>query len=194
MKSNQTNRQGSRRLFALLVIILSAAQLTFGQGVAYKAGGEIKVLGTSNLHDWDMKAQTFTCDAQFTFKAGELSDISQLDFTLPVKNLKSKETSMDGRAYKALKAEQFNKISFKLNTADVSGQTIKATGNLTIAGVTKNIALNATARVNADGSVTCTGSKKIKMTDFKIEPPTFMMGALKTGDEVTIEFALKFNK
>jgi hypothetical protein len=34
------------------------------------------------------------------------------------------------------------------------------------------------------------GSKKVKMTDFNISPPTAMLGTLKTGDEVTISFTL----
>jgi hypothetical protein len=34
----------------------------------------------------------------------------------------------------------------------------------------------------------CKGSKKIKMTDFNVEPPSFMFGSVKTGDEITVTF------
>ena len=37
-----------------------------------------------------------------------------------------------------------------------------------------------------------TGSIKIVMSDYGIEPPVAMFGTLKTGDEVTIDFELKF--
>jgi hypothetical protein len=40
----------------------------------------------------------------------------------------------------------------------------------------------------ADGSISFAGSKKLKMTDYKIKPPTALLGSLTTGDEVEIVF------
>jgi len=48
--------------------------------------------------------------------------------------------------------------------------------------------------VNPDGSIACSGSEKLKMTDYKIKPPVFMLGALKTGDVLNINFSLTFKK
>jgi hypothetical protein len=39
-----------------------------------------------------------------------------------------------------------------------------------------------------NGTLVCKGSKRIKMTDYKVEPPSFMFGTIKTGDEITISF------
>jgi hypothetical protein len=36
------------------------------------------------------------------------------------------------------------------------------------------------------------GSKKIRMTEFGVKPPSFMLGALKVGDEVTVEYTARF--
>jgi polyisoprenoid-binding protein YceI len=69
---------------------------------------------------------------------------------------------------------------------------IKCNGKLTVAGVTKDIDLVAKAKVNADKSINVKGSKKINMRDWDIDPPSFMMGAVKTGEEVTISFDLTF--
>ena len=156
----------------------------------------IKVLGTSNMHDWDMNAESFTCEGNFIVKGGVLKDVTSLSFTLPVTNLKSKESLMDKRAYKALKSQEFSKITFKLTAATVnsSQKTIAISGNLSIAGVTNLINLQSSYVVNADESITCKGSKNIKMSDFKIKAPSFMLGALKTGDAVTIEILLKLKK
>jgi len=65
---------------------------------------------------------------------------------------------------------------------------------LTIAGVTKQVTLQGKITENADGSATITGSRKIKMSEFGITPPSFMLGALKVGDEVTVEYTLKLKK
>lgn len=101
---------------------------------------------------------------------------------------------METRAYKALKSESFNKITFKLTSATVQQGTIKAIGILNIAGVSNEISLQTNYTVSADGTVTCKGSKTIKMTDYKITPPSFMMGALKTKDDVALDLTLKFKK
>jgi hypothetical protein len=47
--------------------------------------------------------------------------------------------------------------------------------------------------VNPDKTITITGAQKIKMSEFGVKPPTFMLGALKVGDVVTVEYNLKFN-
>lgn len=159
-------------------------------------GSQITVAGTSNLHDWTMDASKFSCDGKLTVAGGQLKDINSLAFVLPVKNLKSKESLMDSRAYKAMNEESYDKMSFKLTDATVvEGQKlVKVTGNLTISGVTKAISLQANYTVATDESVTFKGSKAIKMSDFKIKAPQFMMGALKTGDDLTINIVLKLKK
>ena len=156
----------------------------------------IKVSGTSNLHDWDMKAESLTCEGNFIVKGGVLKDISSLSFALPVTNLKSKESLLDKRAYKSLKSQEFSKIVFKLTNAKVNSaqKTIAISGNLSIAGVTNLINLQSTYSVNADESITCKSSKTFKMSDYKIKAPSFMLGALRTGDPVTIEILLKLKK
>jgi polyisoprenoid-binding protein YceI len=87
-------------------------------------------------------------------------------------------------------------MTFKLSDATVieAQKLIKVTGNLTIAGVTKAITLQANYAVGADESVQFKSSKAIKMSDFKIKAPSFMMGALKTGDDLTINILLKLKK
>ena len=69
-----------------------------------------------------------------------------------------------------------------------NGFKAKVYGYLTIAGVTKVIGLDIAAKETADGSYEITGSEKLKMTTYGIDPPTAMMGAMTTGDEVTINF------
>lgn len=161
--------------------------------------GELKVSGTSNVHDWEMKTQSSTISGQFIFKDGVLQELKTLDFDLLVNNLKSKDKQMDSRAYKTLKADQYNKFTYRLTSAEVTPQQkdqylIKSEGKLTISGVTVTIPMNVRCTVNPDGSIQIVGTRKMKMTDFKISPPSFMLGALKTGDNLTIDFNLKLTK
>lgn len=81
--------------------------------------------------------------------------------------------------------------SIKGSSADF---TASVTGNLSIAGTTKLVDLNVTGKKKSNGDLVFNGSKKIKMTDFNVKPPSFMFGAMKTGDDVTVTFSTTFSK
>ena len=146
LSSNQ-NLTAKKIIFSILTCGLLFFGITVLAQSIYKVSpnSSIKVIGTSNIHDWDMKANAFVCEGNFDFKGNQLLDVKSLSFSLPITNLKSKESLLNTRAYKALKAEQFSKITFKLTSATVvaSQKLIKSTGNLTIGGVTNVVTLNS---------------------------------------------------
>jgi hypothetical protein len=163
---------------------------------------DMRLSGTSTLHNWTMNAQNTTGEAQFGFNgsgAAQLSSLKSLTFSLIVEDLKSGEKGLDKNAYKALKADQYKDIDYKLASATIMPEKdgkylIKTKGKLTIAGVTKDIEMDVYAVVNKDGSITCTGSDKLKMTDYQVKPPKFMLGAMKTGDDITLNYTLVYKK
>jgi polyisoprenoid-binding protein YceI len=96
-----------------------------------------------------------------------------------------------------MKVDQYPKVSYKLTSATVTPvqkgkYTIKATGELTIAGVSQTIVMTINAVTNADNTITCTGSEELKLTDYKIDPPSFMLGAMKVKNDLTIQFNLNY--
>ena len=161
------------------------------------AGASVKVLGSSNVHDWTMNATTVESQGEFDLVNHNLRSLS---LVIPVTSLKSEHSSMDDRTYTAINAKKFPTISFKLTGAEVTAGTknsylIKAKGDLTIAGVTQHIEIDVNAIANDDNTVvTCTGSKKIQLTDYGIKPPTFMLGAMKVANDLTIQFNLIYKK
>jgi polyisoprenoid-binding protein YceI len=163
---------------------------------------DMKLSGTSTLHKWSMDAKTFSGDADFNFKPGnpgQLISVNSLTFSLAVADLKSTESGLNKNAYKALKTKTYKDIEYKLLSATISPEKdnkflIKSRGNLTIAGVTKEVAMDVYCIVNEDKTITCTGSEKLNMTDYAVKPPTFMLGAMKTGDAITLDFTLVYKK
>lgn len=160
----------------------------------------LTVSGTSTLHDWDMKSSTGTFEGNFTLNAaGAITAVNGLNFSTKAESLKSGHDAMDKNAYKALKSDKAATITFTSNTAtvtnlDATDYSVKSTGKLTIAGTTLDAEIVATCKVNADKTITVMGSKKISMKEFGMAPPTFMMGTIKTGNDVTLKFDLKLNK
>jgi polyisoprenoid-binding protein YceI len=186
----------------LALIFLLGLSGTLRAQEAYRASDpDIKVSGTSNLHNWSMEAKDASCSAKFSFAAGNTQpqSLTTLELVIPVQNLKSGESLMDSRAYKAMKADKFGTITYKsVSAVIVPGQKnqfqLKTTGTLTIAGASQPAVLTAACQVNADGSIACNGSQQLKMTDYQIKPPSFMLGALKTGDLLNINFSLTLKK
>jgi len=189
-----------------LTIFLMAFTIAPVTGGTNKAAGaadaDVKVLGTSNVHDWSMEDKDVTCTAKFTYAAGKASmpdGLNGFGFTFPVHSLKSGKSGMDSKAYDALKAKTGGNIVFAATSSTVtpgSGSqfNVKSNGSLTIAGVTKPVVLTAACAVKADGSISCTGTDKLLMSDYQIKPPTYMLGALKTGNALTIDFTLTVKK
>ncbi|MGV3705883.1 MAG: YceI family protein [Arcticibacter sp.] len=192
-----THTRNFKKILVLCAFTLCASaftQISVAQTYKVAPGSEIKVAGTSNIHDWTMQSNTVSGDAQLALNGKDLADVKALSFNMAVKSLKGKEDLLNTRAYKAMKADKYTNITFKLNAASVAGDVVKGTGALTIAGVTKEVALQGKATENADGSVTITGSRKIKMSEYGIQPPSFMLGALKVADEVNVIYTLKLKK
>jgi polyisoprenoid-binding protein YceI len=162
----------------------------------------MKLTGTSTLHDWEMNTQLVNGDALFNFAPttkNQAPTLPFLNFSLTVLNLKSDNKGLDNNAYKALKTEAFKLIYYKLSSTTIT--TVSETkyllhtkGNLTIAGVTKQIEMEVNCLVNKDGSITCSGSYSLNMTEYNITPPSFMMGAMKTGDNVSLAFTIIYQK
>jgi polyisoprenoid-binding protein YceI len=102
---------------------------------------------------------------------------------------------MDKKIQDALKSDKHPEVRFTINnTRDVTVKDNKfagtINGTLYIAGVSRTENIPFTGQLISGNRIQIKGSKKVKMTDFKISPPTAMLGALKTGDEVTVSFTL----
>ena len=156
---------------------------------------QLSVTGTSSLHDWEMTSNKGEFDATLSMVNDKVS-ISGLKFTVPAESLKSGHGMMDKNTYKALNTEKNPSISFVLSSGNVvslgaNAYQLKGIGKLTIAGKTIQTDLEAMLKYNpANKTFSCTGTKKFNMTEYGVKPPTVMMGAIKTGDAITITYNL----
>ena len=158
------------------------------------SSSSLVIKGTSNLHAWESKANEVRANGAMTADASGLKAIQSLYIEIPVRTIKSAKGSiMDNKTYDALKANSCPNIIYKFERVTSlnkkgNGFDLSASGYLTIAGSTQKIDLYVVGQIGNDGGITFSGSKKIKMTDFNIKPPTALLGTLTTGDEVEIVF------
>lgn len=159
------------------------------------------IKGTSNLHDWESKVTQVQGYGQIVAEPNNLKAINSLFVEIPVRGIKSPKGSiMDGKTYDALKAGTYPQIMYKLtkitalNNKGGGNFAVGALGDLSMAGVTRQIDLWVTVKVDNYGTIVISGSKNLKMTDFKISPPTALLGTLTTGDDVEIAFSVTLGK
>lgn len=189
-----------RNTIILWITLGGAFGAVFGQQMQPKTlinidlVSSILIKGTSSLHDWVSVAEKTVAN----LSVSSLDDIGieTLTVDVDVYSIKSGKKVMDKLTYKALKAEEHPIIRFVFKQGEVISENkqkikIKLIGDLSVAGVTKTVAVNTF--INKLGKeISLKGSHQLKMTDFGIKPPTALLGTIKTGDEITIDFSLRF--
>lgn len=185
-----------RQVFLSFLFLFSSA-FVFGQQQTFVYhSGEIEVSGYTNNYNWKMKTDSVECKALITLHNRQLKAINNLSFTVPVQKLSSPNTYMDRIAHRTLKSYPFDKIYFKyvkseiLPWDDKDQYLVKATGNLTIAGVTQAIKMDLIATVIKDGTITFAGTHKLKLSTYQVVPKKTLMGTLNTSDDVTVNFVI----
>lgn len=116
-----------------------------------------------------------------------------VELEIPIGALDCGNGTMNDHMRKALQAKEHPTIKFRVATHEVSltgdgTGKIEMAGDLTIAGTTKRITMNAAAAPGADGVIQISGSKEIDMTEYGVKPPKLMLGTMKVNEMVTVHF------
>jgi polyisoprenoid-binding protein YceI len=185
-----------KNIFVLGMILIAATFSLHAQGVHQVKSFKMSVAGTSTLHEWESTVNKFMAKSEIALENGILQSIKSLYVEVDVKSIAStKGKVMDNKTWETLKAEKHPKITYKLTKVESITKSgveyiVKTTGNLTIAGVTKSVSLDAKGKILANGDVEFSGSKPVILSDFGMEQPTALMGTVKVGNEVTVKYAV----
>jgi polyisoprenoid-binding protein YceI len=184
-------------LITALILILAGQAIQSQQTVTLIPGqSSVTIKGTSSLHDWEEKVEKFSVHLNLKFLEKEITGIDKVLFTCKSGSIVSENSIMTNKTHNALQVDKYPEIEFKLASVDklsmqngsFSGILV---GDIILAGTTKRISI-AFSGVHAGNKISIKGSKELNMNDFKIKPPTAMLGTLKTGEQVTISFLLDF--
>jgi polyisoprenoid-binding protein YceI len=161
------------------------------------ADSKIIITGTSNLHDWEETVEQFEVVLDMKFEKNEILGIDHAHFNCKSGSISSDNSIMTNKTMDALKTDKYPEIAFtmvsidKLSSANgkFSGVVI---GDLILAGVTKRISIPFSGHYE-NRRIKITAGKDLNLNDFKIKPPTALMGTLKTGENVVLSFQLQFS-
>lgn len=171
--------------------------------------GKIRIAGTSNLDDWQVEGRSIegfmNVSSNFPGEFPESSTPRRAEAWLEVKSLHSIEkdgkpfsNKMDEIMYEALRQMENPRITFRLSDLEPRGVArhngarveFTARGRLTVAGVTNEVSMPISVESLGSHQIKITGATGLKMTDFRIEPPSpkIALGLIRTGDEVKLSF------
>lgn len=180
--------QLQRFVFWLTLVSLQAHTQHFRQ----TENSYLSVTGTSTLHDWTMTSKEGRCHAEIeTSTDGLPTKIKSLTLQVRSESLKSGHSAMDKNAYSTLNAQEHKLIVFEMTEAVVADKHVRCSGYLKVAGASRPVTLEAHYKVLPNHSFLFWGTQPMKMSDFGIEPPTFMFGTVETGDAITVSFNME---
>jgi hypothetical protein len=188
-----------RLLGSLAVATTLVAGLVYAQDPpVIVSSAKVTISGTSTVLDWSAAtSQARTRNVKVTrdlpggdyFWVGVVQPgaVESFEVVVPVADLKSDRDNFSADMHAALKADVHPNIVFTLKQMEKKSGGAKAIGTLEVAGVQREVRLELVTSLR-NGKLLVMGTLDLLMTDFGIEPPTAMMGVLKTDPKVTIRF------
>ena len=152
---------------------------------------DFNVSGTSTIRSWTCtvsgRAQGHAGKTGSPPLPGLTGGVQAATLTVPVKAFKCPSDEMTQHLFEVMKPEQHAEITYRLERYVVNGRQGEATGTITIAGVTAPLSVPMTIEESAQG-LQVAGSTRLDMTKFGVAPPVVMLGLLKVGPQIRIEF------
>lgn len=176
--------------FNAIVFCAGLGVLQPAPAAAQQPNVDFSISGTSTVRSW-------TCTVKGVLKVtpgtgapalpGMASGVQTATVTVPVKDFKCPNDEMTQHLMETMKPEQHAEITFRMERYVVNGGQAEATGAVTINGVTAPLTLPLTVDASG-GRMQVAGNTRLDMTKFRVDPPVVMMGMLKVGPQIRIEF------
>ena len=197
-------------LLTTILSLLFAVSGVFAQTTDYVLidKSTMTIAGTSTIHDWEADVEDM--QAQIGFDASALeadttqNPVTSFSLSVPVESIESGKGGMNKKIYGALKEKEHPQITFELTGAELTtGQgtngnqaafQLMATGQITIAGVSNEVSFPVDAYAPNSNTYRFAGSYEINMKDYDVDPPSAVFGTIKSGEKVTVNFDVYFQK
>ena len=179
------------RFFVRFVTTVAAgvALLAGSPAAAQPSNVDFTVSGTSTVRGW-------TCSVSGTAQVtpgasapapGFAAGVQSATLTVPVADFECPDETMTEHLMDAMKPAEFGEITFRLDSYEASGNGAEASGALTIQAVTMPVRFPISLSPSGAG-VTIAGEVGLDMTEYGVEPPVVLLGLLRVGPEIRIQF------
>lgn len=192
----------------LLLLVLVAA-----------TGSQLTLEGSSNVKDWRCSGTTLEARMEVAAPLAHINsiidriedgDVARLDpraasfppptfrLRVPVQSLRCGNRQMERDMYRALRSEENPVIDFEFQDLlggiehDIDAGSYRATiaGTLILGGTERRVKIQVVAERVARDRFRLRARLPLRMTDFRITPPTALFGMVKARDELEVRFDL----
>ncbi len=171
-------------VFAGLVLLLADPVIAQTSSVDFTVSGGSTIRGWTCSVGGSAEMTAGGAAAVPGFAAG----VQTATLHVPVNDFECPEEEMLEHLLEALRAVEFDEITFRLESYEVSGRRAQATGSLTILDTTQPVTLPISLSPSGAG-VEIEGELRLDMTTYGVEPPVVMLGLLRVKPQIRIEFA-----
>lgn len=183
------------------------------------AGSNLTLEGSSNVRDWRCNGATLEGRMEVAAPLSQINelidriedgDVARLDpraasfpqpdfrLRVPVQSLRCGNRQMERDMYRALRSEQNPVIDFQFRELvggvehDIDGGLYRATisGVLTLAGAKRTVSVPVEAVRIARDRFRLRARLPLRMTDFRVTPPTALFGLVQARDDLVVTFDL----
>ena len=134
------------------------------------------------MHEWTGLSKEAT---SIILTDDKRSTITKVVVSVKIASFDSKNANRDSHVIEATEGILYPAITFSSDTIIQKENNLEVKGTIVFHGLSKRISFTADKK-NTKNRVEITGSFPLKMTDFKIEPPSLL--GIATTDEFKISF------
>jgi len=175
------------------------AQVSGSNRFLVDPSSSLRIHGKSNVNVFTCTCRETFAELPFTLTAHK--DPAKVGFSRTALRVQTQlfdcgNKVMNQDMYNALKSKSFPHMVIELDAVErlpepgPAWTDLNVWTRITIAGETRSVWLPAQVRKPGPNRWHIRARKPLRMTDFRITPPTALMGMIKTSDEITIELDL----
>ena len=123
-----------------------------------------------------------------------------LNFSVPVKSIKTDNEKRDGHMYELVKAEKNPNVVFEGKLKDdfdydeKAAQTLSAMGDFTLVGVTREITIPIELKLVSEETIQLKASWSLLITDYNLERPSFTFIKVNDKHDLSVDALLEKKK
>lgn len=170
-------------------VAMGLALLAGSPAAAQQSNVDFTVSGTSTVRGWtcSVSGTAAVAPGSSAPAPGFADGVQSATLTVPVADFECPDETMTEHLMDAMKPAEFAEITFQLDGYEAAGGGADASGALTILGVTRPVSFPISLTPSSTG-VTIAGEVGLDMTEYGVEPPVVLLGLLRVGPEIRIQF------
>jgi polyisoprenoid-binding protein YceI len=115
--------------------------------------------------------------------------IYQVAVSAKLSTFDSKNANRDSHMIEETEAIKYPNVTYTSSSVNIEGSDFTSSGNLTFHGITQPVAMKG--NITREGNkLTFAGSFTLKLTQFKVEPPSLM--GIKSEDDFKLDFKVVY--